>query len=268
MDGLLMSMRELGNPAGNPLAQPRNATVNAAPRNPVIVDFAGTSSQSGVYRVPDWAEYYRVTAVGAGGVQTLVGIGKPSGGGGGLAQSELIPVNKRTIDITYSVPGTTAVQTASGSATASSVDFSLQATGGGNGSGVTPGAGGVGSGGAINNTGGTGGYGGNFPGGGGAAGITSNGGNGGGSGAGSAPSGNGGAGGTNGGTYCGGGGGGVWASGALGGNGADVASANGPWGAPGSNNASGGGWGGGGAGMSAGNGVGSGGYGGVRIELW
>ena len=252
-----MSARELGNPLGNPLGLAREPTVHEVSpllKDPTIVDFISASGLSGVYTVTPDYKFMRVTVVGAGGAGSS---GSQAGSGGGLAQTNVIPVEGRYIDITYRSAARTAAGTFArgASSSASFLSYSLLATGGGTGASA-----GTGTGGDYNFQGGTAATGG----GGGAAGPRDAGGNGAGNGSAAGSSKTGGGGGYFVGFSSAGGGGGVGASGSGSVSApAQPPGANNLWGGT-SNTADGGLWGGGGS--SARNSFG--GEGGVRIELW
>lgn len=262
-----MSVRELG----NPLAQPRGGGAHYAV--PKIVDFLGTS---GTFRIPQGYNWFRVTAVGAGG--TALGVYNGAGGGA-LSQSGIYKAIQGLVIECYGAPDSTT------DSYAKFMSVSLLAGSGVDSSAASPGVGGTASGGAINNSGGNGvsriaSYG--FGGGGGAAGTNGPGANGGkttstdaGDGGGMAT----------GDVTGGGGGGGVGASGgdasnsALASNYIALTPKKGVWGAPGGagyrassadqgTGGNGGDWGGGGGGGMSNLRGGKGGKGGVRIELW
>lgn len=280
----------LGNPLGNPLVLNRCGG-GGVPRDPVIVDFlsnpAGNSFQlSGVFQIPAWANFYRVTVVGGGGSGvpgTSSGSGG-GGGGGGLARSAIVPAYLgRSIAWTAGTPSAGTLD--GGDSFAVFGNVSLLATGGKTAI-TTGGLGGVGSGGVDNWSGGKGGDNGGpsggsdagAGGGGGAAGLDSNGGDGGSgrrNGFSSTGNGGGGGGGASSTTAAlfSGGGGGVGADGAPGFLArpstlyVEGASLNPFFGRPGVLfTGEGGLWGGGGG--ASGTVKGWGGRGGVRIELW
>lgn len=169
-----MADRALGNPLGNPLGLAR---AGSSPddgssffnKPPAIYDFI--SPGTGEFIVPDGFSLIRVTAVGGGGGGVL----DSGGGGGGLSRSAVLPIRPGApVLFTVGAKGkgntSPATTTSGGDTSASFLDVSLLAEGGGK---ASVSSGGRGFGGVDNYTGGAGGRGG-----GGAAGWDANGGDG------------------------------------------------------------------------------------------
>lgn len=253
----------LGNPLGNPLGLARNSAGDYSRllNDPTIVDFISSAGVSGTYKVPAWAKFMRVTVVGGGAAGRTVIAG---GGGGGLAQTKILNISGKSIDLTYSTAARRVADTPgqAQSSSAAFLNYAMTATGGTN---IAGQATGTGTGGDFNFSGGasvTNGT--NGGAGSGAAGPRGNGGTG-------APSaqkegvgGAGGGGGQKGGGQFGGGGGVGSPGSASDGTLQTPPGDTGLWGSA-SFNVDGGRWGGGGSGGGL---AGAGGEGGVRIELW
>lgn len=268
-----MADRALGNPLGNPLGLAR------AGSSPPLAQIVDITSGAGEYVVPAGYRFMQVTAVGGGSAGSYQNATIKGGSGGAVARTKLIPLNGKSLTISYVVGagGTPALNniTPGGDTTVRFLGYVMVAGGGTRNPpfGDQLAVGGTASGGDYNFTGGSAGGGGRLAGG--AAGLFGN--------AYEAGSGSGGQA-----LQDGGGGGGVGGGGGLGvsiitGN-TEIELGRSP--APstvvpsfpgsaggdsvGSVAGKGGAWGGGGGGSESATlaYLGAGGHGGVRIELW
>ena len=140
-----MSVRELGNSLGNPLALPKSTW------QPESTTYTRIVSGSGVLIPPQGAKLMRVAVIGGGACGYYNGTVGFGGCGGGCAASKIVPASS----ITYSIGagGNTTTQKG-GDTTASFIGYELIG-GGGNSSYLAPPYGGVGKGGDYNYSGGS-----------------------------------------------------------------------------------------------------------------